>query len=92
MKLALETIERFPAERRHLVQFFVDRDPELALQLAVTDLGERRDIGAYKTLAAALVANGLYAEASDAISQALSFGTRSPALLDLATAIAEANR
>lgn len=56
LELAEATIDRFPAERRHLAQFFMSRDPHRALELAELDLLERQDDQAYELLAEAQAA------------------------------------
>lgn len=89
--LAEETIDRFPAERRHLVGFLLDRDPQLALGLAEADLLERQDVGAYDTMAWALHRNGRHEEAAEMIELALAHGTRQASILYHAGAIAAAN-
>lgn len=77
LELARETMDEFPAERRHLAGFFFDRDPEVALDLARKDVRERRDVGAYDTLAWALHLTGDDEAASEAVAAALARGTRS---------------
>ena len=85
--LAEETAGRFPAERRHLANFYFTRDPALALMLAEADLEKRQDVEAYDTLAWALHQNGRHGEAVDAIGQALAVGTKSAAIRYHAAAI-----
>ncbi len=89
--LATETIDAFPAERRHLVGFFLTRDPGLALELAAADLEDRQDVGAYDTLAWALFHTGDYTAAEEAIETALAEGTQDPSFFYHAAAIASAN-
>lgn len=89
--LAAETIDDFPAERRHLAGYFVERDPELAVELARLDLVERRDVGAFDTLAWALHRSGRSAEAADVMADALAVGTNTASLRYHAGAIAAAN-
>ncbi|NNE12783.1 MAG: tetratricopeptide repeat protein, partial [Ilumatobacter sp.] len=74
MDLALSTIDSFPAERRHLVGFLLTRDADLAVELALADLAERQDPGAYDTAAWALYHAGRIAEARPLIEQALASG------------------
>jgi tetratricopeptide (TPR) repeat protein len=90
-ELALETIDRFPAERRHLAGFFMTRDSAIAVRLAEHDLAERRDLAAYDTLAWALYHDGQHAAAADAIASALATGVRDASVLYHAAAIAAAN-
>lgn len=87
LKLAAETMDEFPAERRHLVGFLLTRDRAAALALAEADFIERRDVGAYDTLAWALHHNGRSAEAAEMIEAALAAGTRSASLYYHAAAI-----
>jgi len=89
--LAVETLDDFPAERRHLVDFFLTRDPQLARDLAQADLVERQDVGAYDTLAWALFHTGDFAESQAAIEMALAEGTQDASMLFHAAAIANAN-
>ncbi len=91
MALALETIDKNPAERRHLAGFLMTRDPALALQLARDDIAERQDWGAYDTLAWALFNNGLHPEAQESIELALATGVNNSTVLYHAGAIAAAN-
>jgi tetratricopeptide (TPR) repeat protein len=91
MLLALETIDRFPAERRHLASFFGSRDTALAVQLAEQDVAERRDVGAYDTLAWALYLDGQFDTAEAAIDSALASGVQDAAIYYHAAAIAAAN-
>lgn len=86
-ELAAATIGRYPAERRHLVGFYLTRDPELAVELAEADAATRNDVGAHDTLAWALHHVGRPVEATDAIEKALAVGTRDPDLLYHAGAI-----
>lgn len=90
LQLAAETIDRFPAERRHLVGFYLTRQPDVALQLAEADFAERQDIGAYDTLAWALYHNGQFAEADGLIGEALALGSDSAEINFHAGAIAAA--
>ena len=53
MALALETIERFPAERSHVIGFLVTRDVELAVELAQQEVAERPTADSYELLAEA---------------------------------------
>lgn len=75
------------AERRHLVGYYVTRDPHVAVDLARADLAERHDTGAYDALAWALHHNGQHAEAVEMIELALASGTQNPATLYHAAAI-----
>ncbi len=81
IELAAETIEEVPAERRHLVGFYLGRDPELAVALAEADLADRAGVESYDALAWALYHAGHHEEAADAIDRALDRGTRSAPLL-----------
>ena len=89
-ELAAATIDDYPAERRHLVGFYLTRDPELAVELAEADAATRSDVGAHDTLAWALHHAGRHEEAATAIGQALAIGTRDAELLYHAGAIAAA--
>jgi tetratricopeptide (TPR) repeat protein len=89
--LARETIDRFPAERRHLAGFFMSVDPSTAVELAEADLRERRDVGAYDTLAWALYHQGRFDEAAEAAQYVIDSGIRDAAMLYHAGAIAAAN-
>lgn len=89
--LAAETLDRYPAERRHLAGFYLTRDPEVAVELAAADAATRNDVGALDTLAWALHNAGRTAEALDLIDEALAVGTRDAAILYHAGAIAAAN-
>lgn len=91
LELATETMDRFPAERRHLAGFFMTRDAPTAVRLAEQDLAERRDVGAYDTLAWALYHDGRFADADAAIEQALASGVSDPSILYHAGSIAAAN-
>lgn len=73
LDLALETMESQPAERRHTAGFFLERDPAIALDLALQDLQERQDVGAWELLAEAQRANGNIeaAEAAEAAAAEL---------------------
>lgn len=86
---AIEGLDE-PAERRHLVSYFVTRDPEMAVELAETDLEERHDVGAYDSLAWALFHAGDIDEASAMIDSALVNGSSNASILYHAAAIAEA--
>jgi tetratricopeptide (TPR) repeat protein len=85
-QLYYEKVEREgvknPAFNRELSLFYSNHDRKLpeALDLARKDLAVRKDIYAYDTLAWALCKNQHYAEARDAISQALSLGTQDASL------------
>ncbi len=89
-KLAEETVDRFPAERRHLAHYFMTRDPQRAVELARADLDERRDVGAYDTYAWALFHAGKIAEAQAAITQVLDGGIVDATISYHAAAIAGA--
>ena len=90
LDLAADTIGRNPAERRHLVGFYLDRDPELAVELARADAETRQDVGAHDTLAWALHHAGRHREAAEVIDRALAVGTGDAAVLYHAAAIAAA--
>lgn len=81
LELGRSVIGQYPAERRHLAQFFARHDPALALLLAQEDLATRHDVAAYDTLAWALYQNGRIVEALDASRRARAEGTRSAYLL-----------
>ena len=88
--LAAETIDRFPAERRHLAGYFATRDPATAVALAEADVSARHDVGAYDALAWALHNDGQHEAAADAATAALAQGTRDASFLYHAAAIAAA--
>jgi len=73
---AEETLGRFPAENRHLIGYFVSRDPARALELAEGDFLIRQDVQGYDALAWTLFHNGRSIEAAEAIDMALIHGTR----------------
>lgn len=75
------------AERRHLVGYYLTRDPGAAVTLARADLADRQDSGGYDALAWALFHDGQYVAAAEAIDSALASGTRHPAVLYHAAAI-----
>jgi tetratricopeptide (TPR) repeat protein len=83
---------------RHLVLFYVNhgRDPGTALELADTELAERKDIYGYDAEAWALLANGRAADADAAMRKALALGTRDAMLLyhagEIALAVGDAPR
>jgi tetratricopeptide (TPR) repeat protein len=87
IELALETADRFPAERRHLIGFLVGVDPDLAVTLAEADLAERQDVGAYDALAWALHHAGRHAEAACAAQRVIGSGIRDAAMLYHAGAV-----
>jgi tetratricopeptide (TPR) repeat protein len=89
LALARATIDRFPAERRHLAGFFARHDPPLALVLADADLATRQDVYAHDLHAWALFRNGRFAEADAAARRALARGTQDAELLYHAGMIAE---
>ncbi len=77
-KLILES-NASPAEySRELSLFYSQRNlkPQRALELAKTDFTFRQDIHAHDTLALALYRNEQFAEAAEAIEQALRWGTK----------------
>ncbi|MDJ0771304.1 MAG: tetratricopeptide repeat protein [Ilumatobacter sp.] len=90
LALAEETIGRFPAERRHLVGFYLTRDPAVAVRLAEEDLAERQDIGAYDTLAWALFNDGQIERARELLGPMLATGAQDAELRYHAGAIAAA--
>jgi tetratricopeptide (TPR) repeat protein len=63
---------------RELAYFYADHDikPKEGLELAQRELDYRRDIYAYDVLAWNLFKNGKFAEAREAVSQALKLGTQ----------------
>jgi tetratricopeptide (TPR) repeat protein len=71
-----------PAYNRELALFYANHDRRLpeALELARADLALRQDVYAYDTLAWALCKNQRYAEAAEAMSQALRLGTQDASL------------
>lgn len=71
------------AHRREVALFYADHDRHLpqALELAQADLADRQDIYAYDTLAWALYQNDRFAEAKEAITEALKLGTKDARLL-----------
>ncbi len=87
-RLAAEGLDGPAAERRHLAGYYQTRNPDLAIELARADLAERRDVGAYDTLAWALHRAGRHREAGQVIAGALAFGTEDAALHYHAAAIA----
>lgn len=64
-EMAWETIESQPAERRHVAEFFLTRDPAVARELALVELDERDDVGAWELLSRSEAALG-NAEAAEA--------------------------
>lgn len=86
--LAAETIDGFPAERRHLAAFYTTRDPAIAVDLAEADLAQRADVGAHDTLAWALYHASRFDEADARMAQALAAGAVDAELLYHAGAIA----
>lgn len=88
LALAIETVDRYPAERRHLVGFFLTRDPGRAADLALADLAERQDVGAYDTAAWALYHDGRAAEAWPLAEAAVASGIRDAAVFAHAGLIA----
>lgn len=91
LKLATETADRFPAERRHLIGFLSDHNPAEAVRLAKLDLESRQDVYSHAWYAWALLQNGDKHEALLAIGPALAHGTDDPWLLYQAGAIHAAN-
>lgn len=89
-ELAAETVDGFPAERRHLAAFYTTRNPDQAVELAEADLAERADVGAHDTLAWALHHDGRASEADAQMAHALAVGTVDAELLYHAGAIAAA--
>lgn len=81
LDVAAATADRFPAERRHLIGFLVDHDPDEALRLATLDLEERQDVQAHGWYAWALYRTGDVAGARAAIEPALVRGTEDARLL-----------
>jgi tetratricopeptide (TPR) repeat protein len=63
---------------RQLVHFYANHNQNLdnALQLATNEIAVRKDIYGYDTLAWALYKNKRYAEAAEAMQQAMKLGTR----------------
>lgn len=71
----------YPAERRHLIGFLADVDPEFALQLARDDLAVRSDVQTYGWLAWSLLQDGHADEAVAYVDDALRLGTQDAWLL-----------
>lgn len=86
---AVEALDE-AAERRHLVSYYLTRDPDTAVELAEADLEERHDVGAYDALAWALFHADRVDEAAEMIDHALATGTADAAILYHAAAIANA--
>jgi tetratricopeptide (TPR) repeat protein len=80
LALGRSQVGLYPAERRHLADFFGTYDPALALTLAQEDIATRQDVGAFDTLAWALHQNGRHAEARETIMRALDTGIRDTAV------------
>jgi len=74
LSLGREQVGRFPAERRHLADFFGTYDPALALRLAEEDIATRQDVGGFDTLAWSLYQNGRFEEARRAAQNAMASG------------------
>ncbi len=91
LELAEDLEAQHPAERRHLIGFWVDRDPERAVELAQADLAARADVGAHDALAWALFKAGRAEEAAEAMDQALALDTQDADFLYHAGVIAAAN-
>lgn len=91
LALARETGDRFPAERRHLIGFLADHEPEEALRLAALDLESRQDVYSHAWFAWALLRTGDSAGALDAIQPVLEIAIDDPWLLYQAGAIQAAN-
>ena len=87
LAVAAATADRFPAERRHLIGFLSDHDPEEALRLAALDLSERQDVLSHAWYAWALFRTGDVVGALAAIEPALAYGTEDARLLYQAGAI-----
>lgn len=91
-----ESLERENAaaenDMHHLVTYWTDHDKNLdeALALARTERARRKDIYTCDTLAWALYKKGQFAEAKQAVDEALRLGTRDPRLLYHAGMIAQA--
>lgn len=81
LTIAYESADRFPAERRHLIGFLADNDPQQALRLAELDLAERQDVFSHAWYAWALFNAGRVDEAAEAIEPALAYGTQDAWLL-----------
>ncbi len=69
------------AERRHLISFLSEHDPQLALELARADLAERRDVEAHAWVAWALHRTGDTDSAVEALAPVLAARTDDPWLL-----------
>ena len=68
-------IDEFVAERRHLIDFYADHDPAVALELAQLDFADRQDIYSHDALAWTLYLNGEIDQAAEHAEQALDLGT-----------------
>ena len=68
-------------ERRHLIGFLADVDPEFAVELARADLAARSDVQSYAWLAWALLQAGRADEALPYVAPALRMGTQDAWLL-----------
>ena len=90
LDLAAETMDSYPAERRHLASFLVDHDPEAAVRLAETDFAERKDAGAYEMLGWALHTAGRSAEGAPLLEHAVATGPVSAEVLHRAGVVAAA--
>ncbi len=91
LRLARQTADRFPAERRHLIGFLADHDPAEALRLAELDLATRQDAQAHGWYAWALLQTGQPAAALEAIGPALQYASGDPWLLYQAGSVLAAN-
>jgi|CXWL01.1.fsa_nt_gi tetratricopeptide (TPR) repeat protein len=81
LDIARQQAVRFAAERRHLIGFYADHDPDEAVRLARADLEIRSDVQTYGWLAWALLQAGEPEEALTYVESALALGTEDAWLL-----------
>ena len=81
LAIAAETADRFPAERRHLIDFLADHDPDEARRLAALDLSERQDVLSHAWYAWTLLRTGDVTGAREAIEPAMAHRTEDARLL-----------
>jgi tetratricopeptide (TPR) repeat protein len=88
---AAEVADLFPAERRHLIGFLAEHDPDEALRLAAIDLAARQDVHSHEWFAWALFRTGQVDAAAVAIEPALVYDTEDSLLRFHAGAILAAS-
>jgi tetratricopeptide (TPR) repeat protein len=81
ISLAHEAAGEYPAERRHLIGFLADADPQSAVVLARQDLALRSDVQTYGWLAWTLLQTGHADEALQYVGPALRMHTQDAWLL-----------